>query len=157
MTKIGFTGSRKGLTQKQVAELLKFIIIYHPFELHHGDCLGADAKAHKTYYTYPEPGKRIIIHPPINDKLRAFCNLEEEFTVDNILNDTIVEMREEKDYLDRNRDIVDETDFLIAFPNGSDGAAKNRRSGTWYTVRYARSVNKPVTIVYMNGNIDRLI
>lgn len=154
MTKIGFTGSRKGMTQKQVAELLKLIVFNHPFELHHGDCVGADAKAHKYYSTYPEPGKRIVIHPPINDELRAYCHL------DKIIDDTIIKVREEKHYLDRNRDIVDETDFLLAFPNGSDRsygrAGKSRQGGTWYTIRYARSINKPVTIVYLNGNIDRL-
>ena len=59
-------------------------------------------------------------------------------------------MREEKPYLDRNKDIVDETNILMACPNKAEEV---QRSGTWSTVRYARKVGKAVLIVYPSGKM----
>lgn len=146
MTKIGFTGSRRGMTKVQKEKIKELFASYDSFELHHGDCVGADDEAHNIARKMEMAAEitfvKIVVHPPSDNKLRAY-------TIGDTLKGT-------KPYLNRNRDIVDETDFLIAFPNGHEGQGKNKRSGTWYTIRYARSVNKPVTIVYQNGNIDRL-
>ena len=55
-----------------------------------------------------------------------------------------------KDYLDRNHDIVDQTDLLIATPKENTEVL---RSGTWATIRYAKKINKPTWIIETNGNI----
>lgn len=149
MTKIGFTGSRRGLTAKQKI-ILSELIPPKSFELHHGDCVGADEWAHEFVYYYGHHKKRIVVHPPSDPKLRAFCGLI-KFSGD------FVEIREEKEYLERNKDIVDETEYLLAFPNRDIVHRGPGGGGTWSTVRYAKSVGKPVTIVYMNGNIDKLV
>ena len=47
-----------------------------------------------------------------------------------------------KPYLDRNRDIVDACEVLLATPDGPE----RLRSGTWSTVRYARKIGKPVEV-----------
>lgn len=47
-----------------------------------------------------------------------------------------------------NRDIVAETDELIATPKGFQ---EERRSGTWATVRYALKARKPVTVIWPDG------
>lgn len=156
MLKVGFTGSRRGMTKLQTAEWLKFIVEHHPFELHHGDCIGADAQGHMNYYTYPEKGKRIVIHPPINDTYRAFTHLSFDWTVEEVMDDTVVEVRPEKEYLDRNADIVNDTEFLVAFPNRDTVHKGKGGGGTWSTVRYARAKGKKVIVVYQNGNIDVL-
>ena len=55
------------------------------------------------------------------------------------------EVREAKPFVARDRDIVDETDRLLA---GPAGRTEERFSGTWTTVRYARRKGKPIDILY---------
>lgn len=76
------------------------------------------------------------IHPPINPAKRAWCT--GDFTYP------------EKDYLDRNRDIVNCTDILITCPSGY---TEKLRSGTWATIRYARKIGKTVVIIFPDGSI----
>jgi hypothetical protein len=91
---------------------------------HHGDCVGADAEAHVIATVL---GFETVVHPPKNEKLRAFCK-----------GDLILEPR---DYLARNHQIIDATDLLFAVPDGPE----TKRSGTWSTIRYARKVAEPNT------------
>jgi hypothetical protein len=49
----------------------------------------------------------------------------------------------EREYLQRNRDIVDATDVLLAAPDGPERV----RSGTWSTVRYAYRAGRGVLLV----------
>ena len=53
-----------------------------------------------------------------------------------------------KGYLDRNHDIVDAADVLIAAPSGT---TEKRRSGTWATVRYARKLGRTICVVLPDG------
>jgi hypothetical protein len=133
--KIGFTGTREGLTQAQhrslVQELSKIGV---PFIAHHGDCVGADEAFHNEVL---ELGMPIVIHPPVIKTLRvySFC---------------ATDIRPEKPYLARNRDIVNETDRLIACPQRQPLPEKG---GTAYTVRYAQQKGKPVYIIWPDGTV----
>lgn len=120
MRHIGFTGTRKGLTDFQAMRLATLLdeLGQDAVEVHHGDCVGADAEFHEVADNHCFD---ITIHPPDDDSRRAFC--------------TSSEVREPKPYLKRNRDIVDETTILIACPWST---AESQRSGTWSTIRYAR-------------------
>lgn len=102
-------------------------------EFHFGDCVGADAQACKIAY---QKGMYIIKHPPINQSKQAFCDADEE--------------RTPKDYLQRNYDIVDESDVVLATPKEID---EQLRSGTWATIRYARRTNKKLIIIYPDGSL----
>ena len=127
--KIGFTGSRHGMTKRQ-RDALRVLLttgLWQKPELHHGDCIGADSEAHGYAKYY---GLRIVIHPPDVDRVRAGCNGDAK--------------RRPKPYLQRNRDIVDETDCLVAAPATMREQA---RSGTWSTIRYARKLGRPVHIL----------
>lgn len=124
MIKIGFTGTKQGMTKGQESELQK-LLPKERFEFHHGDCIGADTQAHKI-----AQNAVIFIHPPKNPRFRGFNKSE------NIL--------PEKDYLERNKDIVDATDYLIAAPKTR---TEELRSGTWATIRYALKKNKEVHII----------
>ena len=138
--KIGFTGSRFGMTpqQKEVITRLE-IFTTKVSEAHHGDCLGSDADFHH-FIREIDQAIRTIIHPgfPANHlddtTLRAFC--EGDHT------------SPPKSFLARNRDIVDETDMLIATP-----ATKKEMGGTWYTIIYSRKQKKHRVIVYPDGSI----
>lgn len=128
--RVGFTGTSKGTTVEQINKLLDFFESTKISEFHHGDCIGADFHAHLVAHTL---GVSIIIHPPTNLIKRAFC----EGTI-----------REEKPYLKRNKDIVNETDLLIACPDGPE----KLRSGTWSTIRYAYKQGKKVLIFMPTDN-----
>jgi hypothetical protein len=133
---VGFTGSRGGLTDPQRATLYHQLKLDHVYALHHGDCIGADEAAHACAEDLAD---YIVIHPPDNPALRANCTTR--FTH---------EVRPAKPYLDRNHDIVDECDFLIACPGGMQ---EELRSGTWATVRYAQRKGKPITIIWPDGTL----
>jgi len=132
MVKIGFTGSRHGMNIEQFNEFKQIILSKEIEEFHHGMCVGADKQAHD--FIKSEKIK-IIGHPPVIKTLIADCEC-------NIY-------MEEQDYLDRNKNIVDKTEILIATPNTEEKI----RSGTWSTIRYARKKNKKIYIFYKNGTI----
>ena len=72
--KVGFTGTQAGLTPKQKLELRSLLTDYRDdiTEFHHGDCIGADADAHEIAAEILGV-ECIFIHPPEDDKKRAFC------------------------------------------------------------------------------------
>jgi hypothetical protein len=133
--KIGMTGSRNGITNEALQTLTTFIDINltEIIEVHHGDCIGADKIFHDICFT---KNFKIVIHPPKNNTMRAFC--KSEFILPA------------KEYLERNRNIVDSSDILIAFPATE---TEELRSGTWATIRYARKQNKKIIIINTNGKI----
>ena len=133
-TKTGFTGTQVGMTPEQKIVLSK-ILVFLEGELHHGSCVGADADAHQIAKALDTIC--VVIHPPKNKSKMA------KLTGDK--------MRPPKDYLERNHNIVDETERLIACPKDE---TEELRSGTWATVRYAIKTKKPVTIIYPNGLVE---
>lgn len=132
--KIGFTGTRNGMTVQQGEAVEHLLYQLRPDEIHHGDCRGADAEFHGMAYRIC--GSRRVVHPPLNDLHRAFCEGEET--------------KPAKSYHDRNHDIVDATDRLIATPLTDK---ESFQSGTWTTIRYARRLGKPVYIVTPYGKV----
>lgn len=131
---IGFTGTRRGMTEEQKAQV-KLILNSLAGTLHHGDCIGADAEAHEIARSC---GLNIVVHPPEIDTLRAWC-----------LGDFIHPARP---YLTRNREIVMTSEVMICCPK----EAETRRSGTWATIRKARAEKKKGWIVWPNGEIEKL-
>lgn len=126
--KIGMTGNRTSISDAAISSLKTFLSDNQIIEAHHGDCVGADQKFHEIMTEY---GIKTVIHPPKNDKMRAYCK-----------GDVI---HPEKEYIARNHAIVDDTDMLIAFPSTKTEVLK---SGTWATVRYARKKDKKILILY---------
>lgn len=132
---VGFTGTKEKLTIEQVENLKQFLSKLHCKIFHHGDCIGADAIAHKVAI---DCKYKTIIHPPINEKYRAFCK-----------GDLILET---KPYIERNHDIINSTNCLLACPKGEETV----RSGTWATIRYAKKKKKMIYIFNPNGTIEEI-
>ena len=139
---IGFTGTQVGMSEQQKKLFGKIIAILHSegkiHEFHNGDCIGADFDACNIVQSVSSEIK-IYIHPPIIDRKRAFFK-GAYFT------------HKAKDYLDRNHDIVNDSDVLIATPKET---FEQLRSGTWATIRYAKRRNKPVFLIHPDGNLLR--
>lgn len=136
---IGFTGTRHGLTELQetaMRALLAGLTRKETVVAHHGDCIGADAAFDRACVDFHIER---IVHPPTDDRLRAYCQGEIILTP--------------RAYLQRNRDIVDATNFLIAVP---DSHTEHLRSGTWSTIRYAVRARKHHTIVFPCGSTGSL-
>ena len=133
--KIGFTGSRHGLTGPQRHTLWRLLSewLADPAEAHHGDCLGADAAFHDLIREL-WPSCHVCVHPPANTSLRAYKHGDFVMTP--------------KPYLERDRAIVEAVTVLIACPS-TDAPA--RHSGTWYTYNYAKQRDWPRILIRPNG------
>ncbi len=129
---VGFSGTRVGMTTEQITTVDRLLDDDLTTQFaHHGDCIGADDHFHRLAR---QQGLKVIGHPPLNDALRAFCEFDE--------------CREPKPYLERDKDIVDESDWVIFTPGTF---SEILRSGTWATIRYARKKNKAGFIVWPDG------
>lgn len=126
--RIGFTGTGQGATLHQKQQIEHHLKLLGATELHHGDCIGADASAH---YIATKLNIKTVQHPPTLPYARAFTICDD--------------VRPQKHYIERNHHIVNECEHLIACPQGTTEVL---RSGTWATIRYARKVGKPVTIIW---------
>lgn len=135
---LGVTGTRDGFTPEQkkafdvlVDGLLSRNTVHY---FHQGQCTGVDVEAAEYLAS-----KQVLVvsHPPISKS--------------HIGESVIHFTREEKDYFARNRDIVDESDFMIVVPKTMQHRSYG---GTWYTHDYALKKNVPLCIVYPNGSLE---
>ena len=139
---IGFTGTQKGMTDFQKKEVAMILLFHHPvryileslpgtvFQVHHGDCIGADAELEDMakeygYTTYAHPASDVA------EEKKAYCKS------DHIL--------PAKPALERNKDIVNVTDIMIATPRQNHEVL---RSGTWSTIRYAKKYGTIIHVIY---------
>jgi hypothetical protein len=134
---VGFTGTRKGMTDAQKGTLRLLLLSFGGGEFHHGDCVGADSEAHDI--SMAECGYCPVIHPPTNPSLRAWRKVPAHL------------MKPERPYLTRNRNIVDAAQVIIAAPaDPFEG-----KGGTWSTIRYARRTGKPLHVIQPDGRTVR--
>lgn len=127
--KVGFTGTRNGMSQSQKEQFVLLLNDLKPSEFHHGDCTGADAEAHDIVREF-FPACKIVVHPPKSTYLQAFKQ------GDQIL--------EPLNYLVRDKKIVDMTHYLVGAPLTD---VEQKGSGTWYTIRYATKTFKEKTVL----------
>ena len=135
---IGFTGTQRGMTLAQ-AETLDRVLLTIKDKIdsaHHGDCVGADKQFHDLITAYGL-NEKIVIHPPKNHKARAFCESPN--------------IREGKDYMVRNQDIVNDSEVVFATPIAYE--ASHPRSGTWATIRRSKNKGNTTIVIYPDGNI----
>lgn len=136
---IGITATRKGLTEPQLErlklEVLNVQVEEQPHTFHHGDCVKGD----EAFHNLVKGWGRVVVHPPLDPKLRAFCN-----------DGVIVVIRKPKPYMMRNNDIAHEVDILFVCPKGFK---QELRSGTWSTFRMAKAIGKTVVIIYPDGSV----
>lgn len=131
---LGFTGTQRGMTSRQRAQVILYFEQHLITQAHHGDWIGADAEFHDIALAHEVP---VVLHPPLQDRKRANCKgasaeLPPMF------------------YLDRNKEIVHKADVLIACPKEYNEVL---RSGIWSTIRYAAKVGKTVIIILPDGSM----
>jgi hypothetical protein len=127
--RIGFTGTREGMSSLQKEQFVMKLFELNPTEFHHGDCRGADGEAHNIVREF-FPNVKIIGHLPQSFAQRAFRVCDE--------------YKDPLPYLVRDHKIVDISEFMFGAPLTDDEIV---RSGTWATIRYARKQNKPLLLL----------
>jgi hypothetical protein len=138
LCELGFTGTQTGTTLAQITNARIMLMEYWlagTLKFHHGDCVGSDAEIHRVAKRI---GYQIHVHPPSDPKKRAWCKADVLYP--------------DKPYLIRNKDIISDTNILLATPKGPE----ELRSGTWSTIRLARQRRwiKKIYIIYPDGRID---
>lgn len=142
----GFTGTRKGMTIEQwhkVERIMESLWEGSYEHAHHnGDCIGADAQAYGSVVTlrkkYGTHFVSLVGHPAkVHERYREGNEFDIEWPL--------------KSPLARDKDIVDQSDVMIAGPSGYEEIM--RGSGTWATIRYTKEVNKPLFIVWPDGTV----
>lgn len=132
---LGFTGTRQGMTEFQKRWFKDYLDSHHTLAFHHGDCVGADADAHKIAYV---KWIDIVIHPCTLSDQRAFCEGA------RLVHPPLPPLR-------RNQNIVNSSTRMIAMPSSNH---EELRSGTWATIRYARRLGKPLVVVGPKGVLE---
>ncbi len=136
MSKVGFTGTQKGMTDIQKAMVTRFLVESKVAIGIHGGCIGADTQFDDICYNNH---LTTIIYPSNISGKRGMCHYTPfVMAVDKPLN--------------RNHIIVDKSDLLIAAPKETEEVI---RSGTWATIRYSIKKHKKVYIIYPDGSIER--
>lgn len=135
---VAFTGTRAGLQPEQHNTLDRYFeSLPDDTVLLHGGCVGADADAHESWLLleremeiFPQSKQPILVAPNlIGARRHKPCH----------------------DPLERNREMVQRATHLVACPAGPE----IMRSGTWSTVRYARRLSLPITIIWPNGSVTQ--
>ena len=135
---IGFTGTQKGMTDAQKEKVRSILLMLQPSCCEHGGCIGADEDFHNIFEAvFPEAA--IDIRP--SDILERRADIDQDRAFFHF----------PKSPLERNHDIVDAVNRMIACPSG---LKETLRSGTWATIRYAVKVGAPIHIVYPDGSVE---
>lgn len=146
MERVGFTGTQGGMTNEQyvtVEALLHEIGLQHGIDYAtHGGCVGADAQFDALL---AEIGVKTVIRP---------CDIKSKQADINTSGLRHIILCDEREPLDRNTDIVLASTVLIAAPKGYK---EERRSGTWSTIRRARTYKIPHWIVWPDGTSERRV
>lgn len=145
---IGFTGSRHGLTDPQLGRLANHLEVIArnslpPWTAHHGGCVGADRIFHELCRDFWGERIRITIYPAAGLP-SALCDWADAD-----------ELRPPKPPMERNADIVAASlgGVLLACPQFPESHPQSVRSGTWATVRRARTARAGVVVFGAGGDV----
>ena len=136
---LSFSGTRDGMTYKQIETVKKLLSELEPTQVIHGDAIGADEQFHQLVETHRKIFNLSItikIYPSDRENQRAYCDGDQ--------------IMPQMSPLDRNTLIAKEGDKLLACPKEMNMAL---RSGTWTTIRRAKSYGKIVYVVLPNGAV----
>lgn len=139
-----FTGSRRALSPQQ--ETRVFLALNHlgPFATYvTGACVGVDAFVGENLYMLRPRAHHVVVVPA--DRSRV-CRWWVDATGAVLPGVEVVEMPEGTTYRDRNHELLVDADVLFGFPDLPENDPRSARSGSWMTVRLAKSLSKPVFV-----------
>ena len=141
--KLGFTGSRMGMTAAQAATFKRLISEENVTLFVHGDCVGADAEAHDMIEAI-KPEVNIVVAPSLNATLRAWRKPRTGV------------LCEARASVDRNRAIAVMCEMLVATPRQRVVSTSGfiLPSGTEQTINFALDYGRPVRVIKEDGTIE---
>lgn len=146
MTRIGFTGSRAGMTGAQQQAFVRLLDSLGASELLHGACIGADADAARLAsiagircVAYPGRSAHDAADGPRPDRDQASMDLAHE-------------TRAELTHFARNRAIVEASDIVIATPSYPGPITRETKGGTAYTYWQAVKARKRIIVIWPDGS-----
>ncbi len=142
-TKIGFTGTRNGMTREQKLAVERLLDTLWPDVVVHGDCVGADADFDGICGAI---GITRHVRPCTYENMRAHCEKHGAIVV-----------AEPKRPMARNRDIVADATpagALIACPPNRERIKSG--SGTWATIGFGERAGVRVFRVYPDGEVEHV-
>lgn len=148
--KIGYTGTRNGMTQAQKDSLFGILDYLGCFKgtvthINHGDCIGGDEEFDNAVVeTLKQDTVTRIIHAPVDPEHQAHMASRNN----GFYKETIIS--EPQTHLKRNRNVVEASDIIIAAPEQDSDPGWG---GTWYTYNYARKHDKPTYLIQPSGNV----
>jgi hypothetical protein len=135
---VGFTGTQEGMTARQL-EAFKLSLPPTMKTFIHGCCIGADEEAAYCVHMMLKNSVRIWIYP---------SNIKSKTS--KLVDGFFAAKAAPKPPLDRNKDIVADSELLIACPKEREEVL---RSGTWATVRAARKKGIPIIYIWPDGSV----
>ena len=120
------------MTKEQARKVFELLKEANGTEFHHGNCVGSDEAAAAIAMGL---GYKTIAHPGDTPEWQSTFVSDRYWLA--------------KDNLERNKDIVNLTDHMIATP--AQTTEIKRGSGTWQAIRYARRTKTPLDIIWPNG------
>lgn len=138
--KVGFTGTRKGMTPEQTRAVTDILRRVKAHEIHHGGCRGADEQVHLIAKAM---GLEIVVRPMKDAGVNAGMYHGASM------------IYAPKKPLERNRDIIRAVELMVATPRSYTRPASLRGEGTWTTISYAiDEFRRETHIVYPDGTVD---
>lgn len=134
---MGFTGSRNGMTGRQLDVVEILLKELRPETVHHGMCIGSDTKFHSTVRRLLSTC-RIVGHPAAQVRKALRVNLG---------CDKVEAMAPP---LVRNQRIVNVIEMMMATPESEEVM----RSGTWSTIRKTKRAEKPLIVIEPSGEFE---
>jgi len=148
-TRIGFTGSRTGMTPAQKESFKKLLCQLgdgSPIEFHHGGCKGSDVEA-ALIVRDMFPNAVIVRHPGRSANGDDSWEAEPDKDVDDLI-------LEPKQHFARNRDIVDCADIVIATPSYDHVINGHTNGGTAYSYCYSIKKLRRTFLIKPNGDVE---
>lgn len=146
--KIGFTGTRKGMTTAQHNSFCALLMDLKPTEFHHGACVGADEEAVQVV--------SVMSHAPVHVVARPGRSAHSD--TNELMSKVAISLSQCRcspmTHFARNRKIVESCEALVATPWQSERQPLGTGGGTWYTIQYAEKLGKPVYFVWPNGKVS---
>jgi hypothetical protein len=146
--KIGFTGTRNGMTPAQKTAFSRLISQLRPDEFRHGACIGADTDSVCVARFLSIPVR--IAMPGVFAK-SGLNHLRSQAAI----NESTIESPPMTMFA-RNRLLVDSSDQIIAAPKQNERPAAKSGGGTWQTIEYAEKRRKRVHIIWPDGRVETL-
>lgn len=139
---IGFTGTRRGLTIKQIEAVMSILeanYIAGAKEFHHGNCIGADEQAAQMA---KEIGYATIAHP---------SNLSAKYQ--SAFRSSVI-LRPEPPLV-RNQIILSISQYIICCPKNFIMPESLRGQGTWWTIQESDRLMHPMVTIYPDGTASQ--